>query len=239
LKRAISDAQAPGNPNSELVEGLQELVFSLDNSIKRGMKDSTGKVNAKPWMKANEDYALTQLVKEAGVTPTGKIDLDGLSNALMSGTEAARTVTNSGGKIKNLQELVKMNYIAKNQAGSDMSGVEMMNNSAGNKLKSGMNIVTGDKLAMNPLRRLFTDQYMKGYPLTEGLGIGTSRQVSRGLAQAGGPLEAMDRFAESGIQAMGGEGSPKDAILKMLGAKPKGDKSLKDFQDLVKQLGIR
>lgn len=232
LRARRTEANSQGQTNKELSDGLGEMIDALETSITRGM-DHGGTVNPANWRRDNERYALTELFKDSGVNPTGSINLDSLSNRLMSGGEAARTVSSSGGQIKELQDIIKMNYIKNNQAGSDMSGVEMMANSAGNKVNPVGDMATSVSLAMDPRRRMFTDLYMRGWPLTKGLKPGTSRQVSRASAQAGGPLEMMDRFTESATSSFTDDGkgiSPKATISDMLGLKPsKAPKTLDDF----------
>lgn len=186
IKSAADDAY--GQENSQLSAALRDMVKSLDNGIERGIKDFGGEASAQQWKDLNERYAMSNLLMESGMTPTGGVDMNKLTSKLM-GSDAKRTLLEDGGAIKDLQKLVKLNYIQSKQAGSDLSGTMMGAHQQGAQSENQAFLRTPWSMRVPLLSRARAAAYRSGYPSKTGLlnlKPGQSSQLTRAAEQGGG-----------------------------------------------------
>lgn len=108
-------SQAYNSGDKRLGEQLKKIQVVLDDSLTQGMSQST----AKQWKDMNERYAMTKMLMEGGMTPSGKVDATKLTSAVMNGTEASRTLTGQGGRINKFQDIARFNDVLH---GSDVEG---------------------------------------------------------------------------------------------------------------------
>lgn len=113
LQDEISQAYQSGD--KRLGDSLRKVQTVLDDSLLSGMNAAT----AKQWKDMNERYAMTKMLMEGGMTPSGKVDATKLTSSVMNGTEASRTLTGQGGRIKKFQDIARFNDVLH---GSDVAG---------------------------------------------------------------------------------------------------------------------
>lgn len=154
------------NGDKILARNLKTIKEELDKSIESGM----GKSRAKDWRDLNERYAMTRLVMENGMDPLGGINTNKLTQHLMSGDEAVRTLTSKGGRIKKLQDIAKIDTMQRRQAGAE--GYSGSNVDLGDTSRKGLlrSVLTTPLTAMIPTStRAGMNLYMSGYPAVTGL----------------------------------------------------------------------
>lgn len=117
IQNATTEAYQSGN--RELGDALSKLRKNLDSALESGMNKKT----AAEWKDLNERYAMTNLVMNKGMNSPGKVDADMIENAMMAEGEAIRTLTGKGGRIKNLQDIARYNYILKDVEGGSLTGL--------------------------------------------------------------------------------------------------------------------
>ena len=117
MRQRLQDeiSQAYNGGDRRLAENLKKIQVVLDESLTQGM----GKKTAAEWKDMNERYAMTKMLMEGGMTPAGKVDASKLTSAVMNGTEASRTLTGQGGRIKKFQDIARYNDVLH---GSDVEG---------------------------------------------------------------------------------------------------------------------
>jgi hypothetical protein len=117
IRQQIQDdiSQAYNAGDNRLATHLKKVQNVLDDSLTAGMDKAT----SKQWKDLNERYAMTNMLMEGGLTPSGKVDPSKLTSAVMSNTEAGRTLTGKGGRVKKFQDIARYNDVL---TGSDVSG---------------------------------------------------------------------------------------------------------------------
>lgn len=123
IRQRVQDemSQAYRNGDNRLGDKLGQMKEVLDESLANGM----GTVTAKQWKDLNERYAMTNLFMKNGLTESGMLDVNKLSNAMMTDREAARTLTGQGGRIKRFQDIARYNDVlnGKDVPGGDLTGL--------------------------------------------------------------------------------------------------------------------
>lgn len=152
-----------------LYGSLRDMIKVLDDGMYRGVQQGRGTVAADAWKDLNERYAMTSLVQNYAMDPTGGINLNRLSEHLMS-RDASRTLLSEGGRISNLQQLIKLNHLQKTQQGSGLAGPGV-DQTADKQHKSEMRrlMTTPATLDPGPLRYMMLRAYQKGIPARTGL----------------------------------------------------------------------
>lgn len=117
LNEQISKAFNDGDKT--LARNLKEVKKELDSSIESGM----GKTEAKQWRDLNERYAMTRMLMDSGLTPSGKVNPLGLTSAVMNKDEAMRTLTGKGGRIKEFQKIARYNDVLNDVEGGSLTGL--------------------------------------------------------------------------------------------------------------------
>lgn len=112
-------SQAYSNGDKRLGDALSKIRTTLDDSIANGMNKTT----AAQWRDLNERYAMTRLLLEKGMTPSGRIDPLGITSAVMDSDEAIRTLTGKGGRIKQFQKIARYNDVLNNVEGGTLTGL--------------------------------------------------------------------------------------------------------------------
>lgn len=117
MRQKLQDeiSQAYNGGDKRLADNLKKIQVVLDESLTQGM----GKKTASEWKDMNERYAMTKMLMEGGMTPSGKVDASKLTSSVMNGTEASRTLTGQGGRIKKFQDIARYNDVLR---GSDVEG---------------------------------------------------------------------------------------------------------------------
>ncbi len=146
---------------------LRDLMTQVDNSVRRGLNYG-GLVTPDHWDNLNERYALLNLLMEDGMTPLGNVNLHKLGNHFMA-TDARRMLTESGDEgITTLQRLAKGDYIARNQAGSGLSGAGIAANHGNQTMFQ--KFLQGSWTGKMPLLpRMYMGMYLSGIPSTKGI----------------------------------------------------------------------
>lgn len=116
LNDQISKAYRDGD--KILGKNLKVVKRELDKSIESGM----GKAKSKEWRDLNERYALTRMLIDDGMTPSGKVSPAGITKSVMSGNEALRTLTSKGNRIRRFQDIARYNDVLKDVEGGPMVG---------------------------------------------------------------------------------------------------------------------
>lgn len=204
LRSDINDAYAKSDTRK--AEALAPLLQHVDDAVERGVGAKGGTATVAEWKDLNERYAMTSLIIEHGMTPTGQFAPERILNHLM-GSDTKRLLTDQGGRIKDLQQAAKIAYMDKVQEGSDLSGMGVRNiSNAGNPNLVEKLLMTGHAGWVPALPRMALAAYTKlGYPAKTGLlnmsgkGYGNPSLYTRALQQAVQPYpEAIDYGAGQG-----------------------------------------
>lgn len=164
-----SEADKAFKKKRVLYGSLRDMIQVLDDGMYRGVQQGRGSVAADAWKDLNERYAMTSLVQNHGMDPVGGINLNRLSEHLMS-RDASRTLLGEGGRITNLQQLIKLNHLNKTQQGSGLAGPGV-DQTADKQHKSEARrlLATPSTLDTGPLRWTMMRAYQSGYPSRSGL----------------------------------------------------------------------
>lgn len=121
ISQRINDeiSSAIHNGDNTALAQLRRIKGHLDDSIEKGL----GSTQAKEWRDLNERYAMTNMLMENGLTPSGRVNPSGITGAVMGKSEAARTLTGKGGRIQQFQKIARYNDVLNNVEGSDLSGL--------------------------------------------------------------------------------------------------------------------
>jgi hypothetical protein len=204
LRSDINDAYAKSDTRK--AEALAPLLQHVDDAVERGVGAKGGTATVAQWKDLNERNAMTNLIIEHGMTPTGQFAPEKILNHLM-GSDTKRLLTDQGGRIKDLQQAAKIAYMDKIQEGSDLSGMGVRNiSNAGNPSLVEKLLMTGHAGWIPALPRMALAAYTKaGYPAKTGLlnmsgkGYGNPSLYTRALQQAVQPYpEAIDYGAGQG-----------------------------------------
>ena len=171
LRQAMKeDMDAAFNSDKPFIpKALKGMIDLLDKGLEHGMRAHGGKAKAQQWKDLNEKYAMTHLLLEKGVNSLGKLDPRKLGNHLMA-TDAKRTLLEKGGRIKDLQKLVKVDEMSRTQAGSGLSGSNMIPIRQSGKLSPFQALMQTPAGGMLPLvHSAYMSAYRKGWPSKTGL----------------------------------------------------------------------
>lgn len=195
---------------------LKPMLDQIDQALEIGVRDAGGEVSAQVWKKLNENYALTDLVINHGMTPTNMFDPGRLLNHLMS-TDTKRLMMETGGDIKNLQNMAKLEYMNKGQLGSDLSGHGIETNAGSMTPFQGFIESSNPvEMALSMPKRAYLNMYKRGWPARTGyLGLsgkdtGDIMKYTRAGSQASqvhpklvtGAMNSYD-FAKKQLEGMG------------------------------------
>lgn len=161
LKQASNDAW--GGSNRELAGYLDKMIGFMDSGIEEGMKLG-GKYDPKLWKDLNERYAMSKILIDHGLTPSGRIDSKKISNHLMS-KDSERTLQGKGGRITELQKIAKLQDVVKGQSKGGLGKTDVELDSRSYDLSSMSSPV---KLQTTPFNKLRADLQVQGYPFTRG-----------------------------------------------------------------------
>ncbi len=205
LKTAKDTASAQNE--FERSNALRDLIGILDNGMERGIKHHGDPELVSKWKKANEQYALTQLVIQNGMNPDGSINAQSLGNYLMN-TDADRLLRGKGGEVKQLHDLAKITYVDRIQPGK---GLDKESFTAPDTDKKSFDLLSTPAAAMMPIRtKMMADIYMSGKPSLSGL-AGMSRdnnywnasKLFRAAEQANDPhMDALSWISETGSSGL-------------------------------------
>lgn len=167
IQSDINKAYASGDTNR--ADALKPILTKVDDAVERGIRQGKGDVGVNQWKDLNERFAMTNLILEHGMNPVGKFDPTRLTPHLLN-SDTKRLLTERGGRIVPLQKMVKLDWMAKHQMGSDLSGLGTKN------IYNPTNPGIVPKLLMTPaagylpaIPEAALKLYTKGYPVKTGL----------------------------------------------------------------------
>jgi len=167
IQSDINKAYANGDANR--ADALKPILTKVDDAVERGIRQGKGDVTVNQWKDLNERFAMTNLILEHGMNPVGKFDPSRLTPHFLN-SDAKRLLTERGGRIVPLQKMVKLDWMAKHQMGSDLSGLGTKN------IYNPSNPGIVPKLLMTPaagylptIPEAALKLYTKGYPVKTGL----------------------------------------------------------------------
>jgi len=166
LKSEIDSAYTRGDNLTAF--GLEPLTKKLKKAMDTGVRDFGGVEGSAKWNDLNERFAITDLVMRNGMTVDNKFDAGKLASHLMT-SDPKRTLMEQGGRIKDLQKLVKVDHMMKNQAGSGLSGTNTIADNSG-KLSLMQRLVSGSTTGQIPIiPSAYMALYKRGIPSSRGL----------------------------------------------------------------------
>jgi hypothetical protein len=105
---------------------LKPILKTVDNAVERGVEKKGGTAGVAQWKDLNERYAITQLVMDHGLSPTGQFDPSKMYQHLAN-NDIRRIVLGEGGRVKALHKLAQVEHMSKHQSGPDISGLTQNN----------------------------------------------------------------------------------------------------------------
>jgi len=165
MREEVKSALARGELST--VNALQPMIREFGQGVDRGVLAHGGRTKLAEWKDLNERWAMANLLVDDGLDITGNVDLKKLGNHLMA-TDAKRTLTERGGRITDLQRLAKGAHMVRNQAGSGLSGANIIN--SGRQSFAQRMLQTPLLGRMPILPQLYMNMYLKGIPSTRGVG---------------------------------------------------------------------
>ena len=167
LRSDINDAYS--SSDTRKAEALKPLLQHVDDAVERGVQTKGGTSTVAQWKDLNERNAMTNLILEHGMTPTGQFAPEKIMNHLM-GSDTKRLLTDQGGRVKDLQKVAKLAYMDRMQEGSDLTGMGVRN------IANAGNPGLVEKLLMTPMAgyipigpRVALAAYKTGWPVKTGL----------------------------------------------------------------------
>jgi len=182
VRRRISNRMEKAYDNKELdaYNMLKEMRTELDDALARGI-DADARVQSlgqgkidKPvtsadWKDINERYAMSKLVQQHGMTPTGQIDLDRLSSHLLT-TDAERLIQEQGGRIVPLQKMAKLRHMTRKLPGNANRTASLIKNPEKvTPFHAFLKTPMAGAAFFNPISKAYLGAYKKGWPVTSGL----------------------------------------------------------------------
>jgi hypothetical protein len=148
---------------------LKAFTAQLDEALERGVKDFGGEATVQEWKDLNEKYAVSQLLFKKGTTVNADFDPARLRENLMQ-HDPIRTITGQGGRIKDLQKLVKLDALERGQAASGFESVDMEPLIHGADKRGPIQSLINTPLAqyVPTLPKMYIGLYKHGYPTTTG-----------------------------------------------------------------------
>ncbi|QVJ07746.1 hypothetical protein S1R3Y_000037 [Vibrio phage vB_ValP_VA-RY-3] len=201
LNEQISKAYNDGDKT--LARNLKEVKKELDSSIESGM----GKTEAKQWRDLNERYAMTRMLMDSGLTPSGKVNPLGLTSAVMNKDEAMRTLTGKGGRIKEFQKIARYNDVLNDVEGGSLTGLGASEPSARRGL-----IKRSSDYMLKPLATTMLDYKLNTSRLpfigpklspVHGISPNASVHLNRAFAQTETPKDAAEDAYDSLMRTLG------------------------------------
>lgn len=207
MRKRIKDEanQAFVKGDSRLGDNLNKIVDILDDSLLNGMNAA----KASQWKDLNERYAMTNILLNNGLTPSGMLDTKGLKTAMMHGPEAKRTLIGQGNRIRKFQDIVRYDDALHGQdiPGGDLTGL------GGRDADSKRGVLrTVGSLILDPYKELSLRYRLDKSPLNLPIGLSTgfhpraSIHTARAFSQGGGPGSLLD----SAMQYMADEQKAKE-----------------------------
>jgi hypothetical protein len=112
--------------NRQRADALKPILKTVDDAVERGVAKKGGTAGVAQWKDLNERYAITQLVMDQGLSPTGQFDPSKMYQYLAN-NDIRRIVLGEGGRVKDLHKLAQVEHMSKHQAGPDISGLTQNN----------------------------------------------------------------------------------------------------------------
>ena len=168
LKTAYNTAYKNNNTASYKV--LDKMIKKMDAGMELGVKEYGGTATASQWKDLNERWAMTDLIEKNGMNLLGGIDSNKLSRYLGSPDEISRTLHGTGGRIKELQKIAKLNFIQREQAGGGLNRLHAGDNDSFDPTSKKQGFMsTPMSLKLPLLGRAKVGLYTAGYPAKTGL----------------------------------------------------------------------
>jgi len=167
LKYDISKASQDGDINR--VNALKPVLDTLDNAVERGVKEAKGTATVKQWKDLNEQYAMTNLVIDHGMAPTGKFDSRKMLSYFIT-NDPKRLQLENGGRVNDLHKLAKLEYLTKAQdstIGGLKKGESILNRQDAGVVERFINSPMSGVVPFVARTALYA--YRKGYPIKTGL----------------------------------------------------------------------
>jgi Transglycosylase SLT domain len=173
LQDEISTAYKTGNVS--LAKVLEPVKEKLDTAVERGVGQGHGSATVKQWKDLNSRYAMTHIILEHGMNPSG-IDAKKLHTYFNQSEPKNYYLSKGNDSIKELYKLAKVGYLRSSQDTS-FGGIR---NTGGNTATGVMLGIPG--VGMLPgFDRLALSMYKKGIPARYGiLGMGADNKFKIG-----------------------------------------------------------
>lgn len=187
LKSKIDAAYKRNEP--AMVNALEPMLKSIDNAMDRGLKDFGGDAASFQWKDLNEQFAMTHLMMEEGMTLNGKFDAGKMANYFRS-NDMSRVLTGEGGRVKTLHKLAQLDELSRGQQGSDMTGTGIRvagSDAPQSAMRTMMDL--GPYKVFGAANKAYFNMYKRGLPGQTGLlnmnqkGIWSPQLYSRALSQ--------------------------------------------------------
>jgi hypothetical protein len=213
--------------NNGLSTELNKMVKMLDEGMERGLKTLGSGNSAKQWSDLRENYAITKMVMDNGMNPSGAVDLKKLGKHLEA-TDMDRMLLEEGGKVQNLHSLARVNWIEGKKRGGGLTGSGV--HDPKDKTGEVSNFISTPNDVTEPWwRRKLYDIYQSGYPANTGiLGLPRKARIPENLSRAAS--QGVDTIENLGHMALGGVADSADYVndtisdfLTRGGYEPKGN----------------
>ena len=196
--------QADGN--FELQQGIQDLVKILDEGIDTGMRQGLGDGGYVKWKQLNDQFAMTSMLKDHGLTPIGTLNPKGISEHIQRTQKDNMLMPIAqGSPIGDFVELSQLDYLTRygepDKAKSGMSSASV--ESADKIQPMSYFFQTPDRSKLKAGDKLKARAYFDyGYPVNTGmLNIGEDSSLRMAqLGRARGQGSDMDERATTTVR---------------------------------------
>lgn len=168
LKGEISAAWNKGDRTK--AKALQPLLDVLDGSIEKGIAKGKGDptANIAAWRELNRKWAVTEAVKQHGLTDLGSFDPIKFANHAMSADNSRYLMETGGPEMNKIFQWSKHAKMRKENAGSDLGGMGVHAESLAPK-RTLLNTLIQPFNVNTPLTDPFLRSYLAGWPAKTGL----------------------------------------------------------------------
>jgi hypothetical protein len=154
------------NGDNSKARALGPFLSTLDKSVERGM----GPEHLAEFKKANEQWALANMMMEHGTTPLGRFDPARFGQYALNSDSKRFLTEGAGDNLNTLFKLAKVNYMQTHQAGSDLSGMGIHEHGLNDKATLLQRLLSPSETnPISGLTNLALRAYVNGYPVTTGL----------------------------------------------------------------------
>jgi hypothetical protein len=188
-RELMADYSAATNEgNSQLRSGIMQLVKGLDEGIDTGMRTGLSGSNYVKWKALNEQYAMSSMLKDYGLTPIGTLDSKGLAEHIQRTQQDSMLMTGAQGTpIDDFVNLSQLDYLTRHgtmdkaQSGLSSTSVEAPDKITPNRFF----YQTPERSKVSPSDKLRARAYFDyGYPVKTGL-LGIPMDSSFRMSQIG------------------------------------------------------